>query len=191
MSTATVSGLMTAEEFLALPDDPNVERMLIRGRMWEEPMTRRNRWHSSTESLVACALVNWNRGQPDPRCIVASGEAGALLRRNPDTVVGIDVAVFSLEIAESVNDEMTIFDGPPILAVEILSPSDVHRKIQAKVQDYLAAGVKLVWLIDPTFRTVTVHRPDADPEMFAGDDELTGDSHLPGLRIRVSSLFVP
>lgn len=190
MSTATASELMTAEEFLALPDDPNVERMLILGRIWEEPMTRRNRRHSTTESQVVFQLVSWNRTHPDPRCTVASGEAGALLRRNPDTVVGIDVACFSPDIAESDSDEMTVFDGPPILAVEILSPSDTNKKTQAKVKDYLTSGVKLVWLIDPTFRTVTVHQPDADPEMFAGDDELTGDPHLPGLRIRVSSLFV-
>ena len=105
-------------------------------------------------------------------------------------MVGIDAAYFPEGAAGLDTDETTLFDGPPILAVEILSPSDVTRKTQAKVQDYLAAGVKLVWLIDPTFRTVTVYQPHADPEMFAGDEELSGDPHLPGLRIRVSSLFV-
>ena len=67
MLTATASGLMTAEEFLALPDDPNVERMLIRGRVWEEPKTRRNKWHSSTESLVAYRLWQWKDGRQHDR----------------------------------------------------------------------------------------------------------------------------
>lgn len=189
MSTVTARGLMTAEEFLALPDDPNVERMLIRGRVWEEPMTRRNKWHSSTESLVSYELVKWNRSRPEPRSVIASGEAGCLLRRNPDSVVGIDVACFPHDVRELESDESTLFDGPPLLAVEILSPNDTQKKTQAKVSDYLSAGVKLVWLIDPTFKTVVVHRPNAAPEMLSGTDQLSGDPHLPGLRVQVSSLF--
>lgn len=190
MSTATASGLMTAEEFLALPEDPNIERMLIRGRIWEEPTTRRSRLHSSTESLVSHRLWQWKEAHPDAGGTIASGEAGCRLRRNPDTIVGVDAAYFPDNVTELEHGDSTLFDGPPILAVEILSPSDTNKKTQAKVKDYLTTGVKLVWLIDPTFRTVTVHQPDADPEMFSGDDELTGDPHLPGLRIRVSSLFV-
>jgi Uma2 family endonuclease len=190
MSTATAGGLMTAEEFLALPDDPNIERMLIRGRVWEEPMTRRNKWHSSTESTIAHRLWQWKESRDDARGTIASGEAGCLLRRDPDSVVGIDAAYFPEGVAEWESDESTLFDGPPLLAVEILSPNDTQKKTQAKVSDYLAAGVKLGWLIDPIFKTVVVHRPDAAPEMFSGTDELSGEPHLPGLRVQVSSLFV-
>ena len=189
MSTVTASGLMTAEEFLALPDDPNIERMLIRGRVWEEPMTRRSRRHSTTESLVSHRLWQWKEAHPDARGTIAAGEAGCLLRRDPDTIVGIDAAYFPEWVAECEDDEMTVFDGPPLLAVEVLSPNDTQKKTQAKVSDYLAAGVKLVWLIDPIFKTVVVHRPDAAPEMFSGGDEISGDPHLPGLRVQVSSLF--
>src|SRR3989337_2635857 len=127
MSTATIDGLMTAEDFLALPEDPNVERMLIRGRVWEEPMTKRNKWHSSTESLVSYRLWQWKDGRTDARGTIASGEAGCILRRDPDSVVGIDVAYFPEGIAELEKQETTLFDGPPILAVEILSPNDTQK----------------------------------------------------------------
>jgi Uma2 family endonuclease len=57
------------------------------------------------------------------------------------------------------------------------------------VLEYLAAGVELVWLVDPYFHTVTVHRPAAQPEMFNSEDTLAGASTLPGLEIAVADIF--
>ena len=53
----------------------------------------------------------------------------------------------------------------------------------------LAAGVALVWVINPRYRTVTVYRPDAEPEMFNIHQELSGDPHMPGFRVRVADIF--
>jgi len=189
MSTAAPEKLMTVEEFLALPDDDGVERMLICGRLWEKPMTRRNRWHSSTEARIAQLLANWVDAQPQPRGEVYSGEAGFLLRRNPDSTVVIDVAYVSAETASRQTEETTLIDGIPVLAVEILSPSDKQNEIAAKVDDYLSVGVPLVWVVDPHFQTVLVHRPDHRPELFYGDDQLIGDPHLPGFHVKAADIF--
>jgi Uma2 family endonuclease len=189
MSTSAPEKLMTVEEFLALPEDDGVERMLIRGKLWEKPMTKRNRFHSITEATIAMLLGIWSRSQPEPRGAVCSGEAGFLLRRDPDTTFGIDVAYISAETAAAQSDTTTLIDGVPVLAVEILSPNDTQQEVLAKVRDYLAAGVSLVWLVDPYFRTVTVHRPDQGPEMFHGEDELLGDPHLPGFCVKVAEIF--
>lgn len=189
MSTATPNKPMTAEEFLALPEDPDVERELIQGEVWEREMTRRSKKHSSTESMIGHRLLNWLEKQQQPHGTVASGEAGCILRRNPDSAVGIDVAYFSAEAAQLDDKDTTLFDGPPLLAVEILSPSDKHDLVDAKIQDYLQANVALVWIVDPTFKTVTVYRPDAKPEMFSGDDQISGEPHLPGFTLPVSQLF--
>jgi Uma2 family endonuclease len=186
--TTAPDKLMTAEEFLALPDDPNVERMLIRGRVVEVPMTRRSFPHSSTEARIAYLLSRWQRNS-GRNSIIASGEAGCYLRRRPDTIVGIDVAVFPRAAAPADDEATNMFGSPPILAVEILSPSDTVENVQDKITDYLAVGVALVWIIDPHFRTVVVHRPDAGPEMFSGDEELIGDPHLPGLKVAVKEVF--
>lgn len=180
--------LMTAEEFLALPEDSNVERLLIQGRVIEVPMTRRSYPHSSTEANIAYLLKVWRKTQGGD-WIVASGEAGSYLRREPDSIVGTDVAVFEAEAVPSASDKTTLFTRPPVLAVEILSPIDTQEIVQAKVDDYLAAGVPLVWVVDPHFRTVVVHRPDGSPEMFSGDEELSGDPHLPGLGIVAKDVF--
>ena len=58
-----ISTLMTAEEFLALPDD-GMERDLIRGEIREKPMTRRNRDHSGVEAKIAALLIIWLLQQP-------------------------------------------------------------------------------------------------------------------------------
>ena len=126
---------------------------------------------------------------PEPRGEVHAGEVGCILRRDPDTTVGIDVAYFSAEVMARQTDGTTLVEGAPQLAVEVLSPSDKTEEIRDKVLEYLAAGVELVWVVDPYFHTVTVHRPSAPPEMFNNEETLTGGATLPGLEIAVAELF--
>lgn len=186
MSTAT--DLMTAEEFLRLPDD-GIERELIDGEVRERGMAVRNRWHTFVEAQIVFALEGWRRTQKLPRGTLHSGEVGSLLFRNPDHVVGIDVAYFPPEASEKRSEETTLLDGPPLLAVEILSPSDLHEDVSEKVRKYLLAGVKLVWVVDSDFETVTVHRNDAQPQLFNNEQHLTGEPYLPGFLVPVASLF--
>ena len=178
---------LTTEDLLNLPDD-GVERDLIRGELREWPMTRRNPMHSESESLVTYQLCRWLDAQPLPRGKVVGGEAGFRLRRDPETFVGIDVAYVSPEMAAIHDRKRKYFDGPPVLAVEILSPSDEHERIVEKVELYLEVGT-VVWVVDPDFRTVAVHRPGEAPEMFNDRQELDGEPYLPGFRVRVARLF--
>ena len=76
-----------------------------------------------------------------------------------------------------------------MLAIEILSPSDEQEGIQDKIDEYLRTGVKLVWIVEPVHKTITVYRPDADPELFNLGDEITADPHLPGFKAKVAELF--
>jgi len=179
---------MTTEELLALPDN-GMDRQLIRGELREQSMTMRNRFHSGIEPLVAYLLVQWLIGQPEPRGRVVSGEAGFRLRRDPDTSVGIDVAYVSAEIIATTPATSAFFEGPPVLAVEILSPSDKQEDIDDKVSLYLELGVAIVWVINPRFRTVVVHRPGAEPELFNILQELSAEPYLTGLRVPVAKLF--
>jgi Uma2 family endonuclease len=188
MNMITTPRLMTTEELLALPDD-GVERELIRGMLRERPMTRRGRRHSRTEARLTALLVQWLATQPEPRGEVLAGEAAFRLRGDPDTTVGIDVAYISPDLAARTPDDAFLVDGPPVLAAEVLSPSDKQEDILDKVRDYLDAGVPLVWVLEPVFRTITVYRPGQDPRMFGGTEPLTGDPHLPGFRAAVAEFF--
>ena len=175
MSTVVSKRPMTTEELLALPED-GVDRELIRGQLREKPMTRRNRWHSRVEATIAQFLRNWLETLPEPRGQIVSGEAGFRLRRDPDSTVGIDVAYVSAEVA-AINADAVYFDGPPVLAVEILSPSDKQEEIDEKVELYLETGVAVIWIVNPRLKTVSVYRPGADPEMFNERHELTAEPH--------------
>jgi Uma2 family endonuclease len=80
----------------------------------------------------------------------------------------------------------------PDLAVEVLSPNDVHLEVTAKLEDYFAVGVPLVWLVDPEFRVVTVYRGGwAIQQRLTEHDELTGEPVLPGFTCRVAECFPP
>lgn len=188
MSTTTLTPAVTTEEMLAFPSI-DVERWLIQGQSRENPVTVRNRWHSRIMVRVAYLLEAWSMQQPEPRGSVLCGEAGCRLRRDPDTTVGIDVVYVSSELAARDSEDTSLIDGVPVLVVEILSPSDTQEQVDEKIDDYLEAGVALVWIIDPHDRTVTVYRPGHEPELFNALRELTGDPYLPGFRIAIAELF--
>lgn len=179
---------VTTEEFLAMPDD-GMDRELVRGVVREKPMTVRNRKHTRSNAGFTYVLQAWLARQPEPRGEVHVGEAGVRLFKDPDTTVGIDVAYFSPETVQATPEDARFMEGPPVLAVEILSPSDQQEEILEKVQDYLKAGVKLVWVAEPVFRTVMVYRPDAEPQSFNATQEISAEPHLPGFRAPVASLF--
>jgi Uma2 family endonuclease len=189
MATGTV--LMTAEEFLRLPDVEGVTRELIDGVVVERNMTTRSPRHTISASRISQKLWNWLDSTPGRRGLVAVGEVRCRLPGDPETVVGIDVAYFEGAEAERQGQEESSFVGPPILAVEILSPSDTHEDVGEKIHRYLAAGTKQVWIADPDFRTITVHRADAPPAFYHHLQDLPGGPDLPGLHVPVASLFGP
>ena len=185
---STTAKPMTTEEFLALPDD-GVHRELIHGELREYPMTTRGFPHSAVLSRVVYFLHDCVRRQPRPRGVVISGEARVRLRRDPETIVGVDVAYVAPELAARTPYDARLVDGPPALVVEILPPSDVQEDTWAKVDVYLRAGVLLVWVVEPIFGTVTVYCPGAEPELHNKRQEISADPILPGFRIAVAALF--
>jgi Uma2 family endonuclease len=130
------------------------------------------------------------KDRPEPRGEILSGEAGFRLKGTKESVVGIDVAYASAELVAATADTERDFAGPPVLAVEIISPSDTQEDIVEKVNLYLEAGV-VVWLVDPDFRFVRVHRPGQVPELLDAKQELSGEPYLPGFRVPVAALFAP
>ncbi len=188
MSVAEMAPLMTLEELLALPED-DIERDLFEGRLRERPCAIRTRWQAGASARLAHFLEEWAESLPEPLGQVVSGEAGFRLRRNPDTSVGIDVAFVSAEVIAATPAKSPYFEGPPVLAVEILSHSTTHGDMVEKIRAYLDAGVPLVWVVDPDLHSIVVHRPGAAPEMFNIHHELSGDPHLPGFRVAVARVF--
>jgi Uma2 family endonuclease len=77
----------------------------------------------------------------------------------------------------------------PDLIVEVVSPNDLVTEVTTKRKEWLAAGAKLVWVVDPDDRTVSVYRPDQTPRILLEKDTVTGDPVLPGFAVSVADLF--
>jgi Uma2 family endonuclease len=111
-----------------------------------------------------------------------------LLKREPRTVRGPDVAFVA-------KDRMTnplahgVWAIAPDLVAEVRSPSQSRPMMRDKVKDYLEAGVRLVWVVDPDGRSVTIYRSGQPPRTLGAADELEGEDALPGFRCVVASLF--
>ncbi len=177
-----------ATEAILLRED-GTHRWIIDGQLRESPMTIRNRNHSRITTNLAKLLGYWWDQQPQPRGEILTGEAGVRLSRDPETTVGIDLVYFSAETLQNQPGDTTLAEGVPILAVEILSPSDTHQDVSEKIDLYLNAGVALVWIVDPHHQTVRIHQPVARPTLANVDQELSGEPHLPGFRTPIARIF--
>lgn len=116
-------------------------------------------------------------------------EIGFRLERNPDTLRAPDVAFISRKRYEEKGIPDKFADFPPDLAVEVLSPEDTVSEILRKVEEYLAAGVPLVWIVDPATQTVTVYRSLQDVKVLTADQELDASPVLPDFRVTIAEMF--
>ena len=98
-----------------------------------------------------------------------------------------DVAFVST--ARLTGDKTKGFSIPPDLAIEVVSPSDVQSRIAEKALAYLEAGTRLVWVLEPVSKTLTVYRSERDIEILTREDTLTGEDVVPGFTCPVAHLF--
>jgi Uma2 family endonuclease len=191
MSIAEIPRKMTTDELLAMPDD-GVERWLIRGELRENKdidMNRRSPDHGRTCVSIGYFLKAWVRSQATPRGGVYGGDTMFRMRPESHSTVGVDVAYVSAELEARTAPRAKVVEGVPAIAVEVLSPSEKHEDITEKIEEYLDAGVAQVWIADPDFQTLAVHRSDAEPVLYNRQQELTAEPVLPGFKVRVSELF--
>jgi Uma2 family endonuclease len=78
----------------------------------------------------------------------------------------------------------------PDLAVEVVSTNDLAEEVETKIAEYRSAGVRLVWVISPTAKTVLVRRLDGTALTLTESDTLSGEEVVPGFTCKVADLFV-
>lgn len=174
MSLTTSSSPMTAVELerLSLPDK-QVE--LVRGRLLvREPPES---WHGQISARLALRVGEYV--QRHALGGVFAQDTGFKIAANPDTVRAPDLAFVACDrmggIARRGYAELA-----PDLVVEVLSPDDRPGEVLAKIADWLDAGTRLVWVIDPERLEARVHRRNGTLSLLDSDAMLDGEDVLPG-----------
>jgi len=176
---------LTLREFESRPETEPASEW-IAGEVVQKPMPTFE--HGFIQSALSFVINLFLRAHPigfigsEVRCIF--GPAGEERPYVPDLIF-IDAARLRR------TGPGQPFHGAPDLAVEVLSPDDRPDRVAAKVAFYLLHGVRLVWLIDPEARTVTVLSPVGLSERLAEVDLLDGGDVLPGFTTSVRDILPP
>jgi Uma2 family endonuclease len=176
----TVATLMTADELLRLPDDGQ-RHELVQGEL--RTMSPSGADHGWVAAIIIGSLMQHVRQHRSGR--VYAADAGFRIGRNPDTVRAPDGAFVR---ADRVVNTRGFFEGPPDLAVEVISPSDSYTEVEEKTLAWLRAGVRAVLIVDPRSETVRVHRTTGASIV---NDIIEIDDVLPGWRLPVAEVFSP
>lgn len=181
MSTAEIA--YTPEDLLTMRDGDNYE--LVDGQLVERKLSQESSWIAGrvfgrVDAFVEANGLGWT---------FPEGTSFQCFPDDPTRVRRPDTSFVRLQRQPAGPLQRGHGRVAPDLVVEVVSPHDLFQEVDEKVDEWLAAGVQLIWVINPRGRTVTVIRPDADAHKLNESDELHGDPVLPGLACRVTVLF--
>ena len=174
--------LVTADELLRLSSKGRYE--LIKGELIE--MSPPGFEHGAIANQLAFFITGHALRQNLGRVLAA--ETGFRLSRNPDTVRAPDVAFVAKEHLPA-KPPKGYADFMPDLVAEVVSPSDDPDDVQAKMKEWLDAGVRLVLVVYPGSRQVAVYRSLREVTILTEGDTLTAEDLLPGFALPITSIF--
>jgi Uma2 family endonuclease len=174
---------MTAEELL-YTDVPNKRTELVRGRLIvHEPPGGRHGYVAANLAFRLNQHIDLTSAGA-----VFVGDVGFTLHRDPDTVRGPDVAFVRKDrLPQPIPN--TYLEFAPDLVVEVLSHHDRPGDVLVKVGDWLDAGARLVWVIDPERRLARVYRADGTEYLLDETGQLLGVDVLPGFSCTLASIL--
>lgn len=180
---ATTTRHMTIEEFARIDEPGRFD--LIDGVLLQMPPAggEHGEINSHINRLLGNHVVNGNLGY------VYTPDTGFILSRNPETILCPDVAFVREDRLPPREERRGFLELAPDLAVEVVSPSDSNSEVTAKVMTYLEAGTQLVWVVEPTRRTVTVYTPDRHARLLLEHEEIDGGNVLPDFHTPISEFF--
>jgi len=179
---ATTHSILTAEQLLEAHDLGRCE--LVRGELIM--MSPGGFRHGRIVMSIGAQLYEFVRD--NALGVVMTADTGFHIARDPDTVRAPDVMFVSNErLPDGVPEGFLPI--PPDLAVEIVSPTDKFSDITAKAEEYAAAGVRMVWVVDPQTRRAYVFRPGQAVRSLVETQSLPGEEVLPGFELPLKELF--
>ncbi len=175
---------VTAEDFYNLPDHGG-HNELVKGEI--VPMSPAGTQHGKIAMRIGAFM--WRYVEEHDLGEVYAAETGFTIEEDPDTVRAPDAAFVARDRIPPEGEPAGFWKIAPDLVVEVVSPFDQIGDVQAKITEYLRAGVRLVWLVEPQTRTVTVYKSLDDARILLREDTLDGGDVLPGFALPLANLF--
>ena len=175
---------VTAEELLRMPDD-GFRYELLRGEL--KKMSPAGNKHGYIIMNVATPLDTFVKKNVLGR--VYGAGTGFLISSDPDTVRAPDVTFVSQAKLNKMGDIDGFLPCAPDLVVEVLSPSDSYSEVEESILDFLAAGSRMVLVVNPLTRSVTAYRSLTNITAIFEGDVLQGGDVVPGWSIAIKDIF--
>ena len=176
--------LLTADDLLKLPDDGLRRYELLDGVLVELPLC--GALHGQTAAQLGFVLNSFVKSR-DLGQVLAG--VGVILRRNPDRVRAPDLCFLVSERIPAEHVPDGYLEIVPDLVVEIVSFNDTAADVQDRIEEWLRAGARLLWVVYPETRSVIAFRSFNSGRLYWETDTLDGDPVLPGFTYPVADLF--
>ena len=178
---------LTDDELIAFSRKNKPYRIERNAKGELEIMTPVGGWGSNWEAIVIRELGMW--AEDDGRGMFFSSNGGFNL---PDgSMLSPDASWLSYERWNTLTPRQQASYPPlcPEFVIEILSESDSLRVLQTKMEVWMANGAQLAWMVDPYAATITIYRPNAEPETLHRPDSIEADAPVAGFRLTTSRLW--
>lgn len=181
----TVKQLLTAEELWEMPEIPGKRFELVDGELVEAPAA------GLLHNLIVGLAYERLRPFVQERGLglVFTNGTGCVIRRQPDRMLIPDVSYLSWDQMPGRRAPEGYSYVSPDLAMEVVSSNDRVAAVLDNVREYLETGTRMVLVLCPNSRTITVYEPGVPMRELGPDDELDCGEVLPGFRVRVADLF--
>jgi Uma2 family endonuclease len=181
--TVTPPHIVTPQQLAAMPNDKDFE--LVDGHLVERAMGNEAAWitsrlNSRIERHVEACQLGW----------VFGSEAGYRIDpHRPNLLRKPDISFVRHGRLPGGKPSKSYENLAPDLVVEVVSPNDTVAELEEKIEEYLSAGVQLIWIVNPSTETVRVHRADKSVTVLRESDRLGGEDILPGFDCAVMDIF--
>jgi Uma2 family endonuclease len=182
---ATVTSLLTAEQYMALPDSFDGPTELVKGELVTMPPPRPR--HGEICMQIGYLLRRYFEDHPLGR--VVCNDSSMITERDPDTVRGPDVAYYSYERVPKGPLPDGLLPVAPELVFEVRSPSDRWGDLHTKVAEYLNVGVNVVCVLDNDTRAAHLFFADREPQVLGAEDEFSLPDVLGEFGVKVARFF--
>ena len=183
MTLAVEQKRITVDELVARPDQ--IEYELIEGHLvGRNPV-------GSRESYVAARIIYLLLGFIEARKLgfVFTSELGYKCFGNRETLRRPDVSFISSVRLKGDQIDSGYLTIPPDLAIEVVSPNDFAYEVEQKVEQYLEAGIRMVWVVFPNTKTINIFHSDRSVQKLSEADTITAGDVIPGFSAPVRAIF--